>query len=156
MKVIKSMVVSSKSHIAIVVARFNHFINNHLLEGSIDTLERIGQVLTENITIVWVPGAYELPLIIKILVETKKYNAVIALASIIRGETPHFEYIANECSTGLSNISITNYIPITFGVLITDNIKQAIERAGTKVGNKGSDAALAALEMINIIQTIKD
>ncbi|HGJ5883719.1 6,7-dimethyl-8-ribityllumazine synthase [Arsenophonus sp.] len=155
MKVIKGTVAAPKARIAIVVARFNHFINNSLLEGAIDTLERVGQVAKENITVVWVPGAYELPLTIKILVETKKYDAVVALASVIRGATSHFEYVAGECSAGLSNVAMTSNIPVAFGVLTTEDIEQAIERVGTKEGNKGADAALAALEMVNVIQAIK-
>jgi len=155
MKVIKGTVAAPKARIAIVVARFNHFINNSLLEGAIDTLERVGQVAKENITVVWVPGAYELPLTIKTLAETKKYDAVVALASVIRGATSHFEYVAGECSAGLSNIAMTSNIPVAFGVLTTEDIEQAIERAGTKAGNKGADAALAALEMVNVIQAIK-
>lgn len=155
MKVIKGTVAAPKACIAIVVARFNHFINNSLLEGAIDTLERVGQVAKENITVVWVPGAYELPLTIKTLAETNKYDAVVALASVIRGATSHFEYVAGECSAGLSNVAMTSNIPVAFGVLTTEDIEQAIERAGTKVGNKGADAALAALEMVNVIQAIK-
>lgn len=155
MKVIKGTVAAPKARIAIVVARFNHFINNTLLEGAIDTLERVGQVAKENITVVWVPGAYELPLTIKTLAETKKYDAVVALASVIRGATSHFEYVAGECSAGLSNVAMTSNIPVAFGVLTTEDIEQAIERAGTKAGNKGADAALAALEMVNVIQAIK-
>ncbi|AMA64822.1 6,7-dimethyl-8-ribityllumazine synthase [Candidatus Arsenophonus lipoptenae] len=155
MKVIKCKLVASKARVAIIVARFNNFINNSLLEGAIDTLERIGQVTSENITVVWIPGAYELPLSTKILVETKKYDAIIALASIIRGATQHFKYIATQCSTSITDISIKHNIPVAFGVLMIDNIEQAIERAGTKLGNKGVDAALAALEMINVIQEIK-
>ncbi|MDR5609420.1 6,7-dimethyl-8-ribityllumazine synthase [Arsenophonus sp. ENCA] len=155
MKVIKGTVAAPKARIAIVVARFNHFINNSLLEGAIDTLERVGQVAKENITVVWVPGAYELPLTIKTLAETKKYDAVVALASVIRGATSHFEYVAGECSAGLSNVAMTSNIPVAFGVLTTEDIEQAIERAGTKAGNKGADAALAALEMVNVIQAIK-
>ncbi|HGJ5875803.1 MAG TPA: 6,7-dimethyl-8-ribityllumazine synthase [Arsenophonus sp.] len=155
MNVIKGTVAAPKARIAIAIARFNHFINNSLLEGAVDTLERVGQVATENITIVWVPGAYELPLAIKTLVETKKYDAVVALASVIRGATQHFEYVAGECSSGLSNVVMASNIPVAFGVLTTDDIEQAIERAGTKAGNKGADAALAALEMVNVIQAIK-
>lgn len=155
MKVIKGTVAAPKARIAIVVARFNHFINNSLLEGAIDTLERVGQVAKENIKVVWVPGAYELPLTIKTLAETKKYDAVVALASVIRGATSHFEYVAGECSAGLSNVAMTSNIPVAFGVLTTEDIEQAIERAGTKAGNKGADAALAALEMVNVIQAIK-
>ncbi|SPP32355.1 6,7-dimethyl-8-ribityllumazine synthase [Arsenophonus endosymbiont of Aleurodicus floccissimus] len=155
MKVIKGTVAGPKARIAIVVARFNHFINNSLLEGAIDTLERVGQVAKENITVVWVPGAYELPLTIKTLAETKKYDAVVALASVIRGATSHFEYVAGECSAGLSNVAMTSNLPVAFGVLTIEDIEQAIERAGTKAGNKGADAALAALEMVNVIQAIK-
>lgn len=155
MKEIKATVTAPKARIAIAIARFNHFINNSLLEGAMDTLERVGQVTTENITVVWVPGAYELPLTIKTLVETKKYDAVVALASVIRGATPHFDYVAGECSAGLSNVAMTSNIPVAFGVLTTEDIEQAIERAGTKAGNKGADAALAALEMVNVIQAIK-
>lgn len=155
MKEIKATVAAPKARIAIAIARFNHFINNSLLEGAMDTLERVGQVATENITVVWVPGAYELPLTIKTLVETKKYDAVVALASVIRGATPHFDYVAGECSAGLSNVAMTSNIPVAFGVLTTEDIEQAIERAGTKAGNKGADAALAALEMVNVIQAIK-
>ncbi|HGJ5889911.1 MAG TPA: 6,7-dimethyl-8-ribityllumazine synthase [Arsenophonus apicola] len=155
MKEIKATVTAPKARIAIAIARFNHFINNSLLEGAMDTLARVGQVKTENITVVWVPGAYELPLTIKTLVETKKYDAVVALASVIRGATPHFDYVAGECSAGLSNVAMTSNIPVAFGVLTTEDIEQAIERAGTKAGNKGADAALAALEMVNVIQAIK-
>ncbi|HGJ5898124.1 6,7-dimethyl-8-ribityllumazine synthase [Arsenophonus apicola] len=155
MKEIKATVAAPKARIAIAIARFNHFINNSLLEGAMDTLARVGQVTTENITVVWVPGAYELPLTIKTLVETKKYDAVVALASVIRGATPHFDYVAGECSAGLSNVAMTSNIPVAFGVLTTEDIEQAIERAGTKAGNKGADAALAALEMVNVIQAIK-
>ncbi|HGJ5873228.1 MAG TPA: 6,7-dimethyl-8-ribityllumazine synthase [Arsenophonus apicola] len=155
MKEIKATVAAPKARIAIAIARFNHFINNSLLEGAMDTLARVGQVKTENITVVWVPGAYELPLTIKTLVETKKYDAVVALASVIRGATPHFDYVAGECSAGLSNVAMTSNIPVAFGVLTTEDIEQAIERAGTKAGNKGADAALAALEMVNVIQAIK-
>ncbi|MGP1871022.1 MAG: 6,7-dimethyl-8-ribityllumazine synthase [Arsenophonus sp.] len=155
MNVIKGAIIAPKARIAIVVARFNHFVNKSLLEGAIDTLERIGQVITENITVIWVPGAYELPLTIKTLVEIKKYDAVIALASIIRGESNHFEYVADKSISGLFNIMMSSNIPIAFGVLTIENTEQAIERAGTKMGNKGADAALTALEMINIINIIK-
>lgn len=112
MKEIKATVTAPKARIAIAIARFNHFINNSLLEGAMDTLARVGQVKTENITVVWVPGAYELPLTIKTLVETKKYDAVVALASVIRGATPHFDYVAGECSAGLSNVAMTSNIPV--------------------------------------------
>ncbi|MGG4608099.1 6,7-dimethyl-8-ribityllumazine synthase [Providencia sp. Me31A] len=155
MNVIKGVVAAPKARIAIAIARFNNFINDSLLEGAIDALERIGQVSNDNITIVWVPGAYELPLTTKALVETKKYDAVIALGTVIRGGTAHFEYVAGECSSGLSHVAMNSEVPVTFGVLTTENIEQAIERAGTKAGNKGAEAALTALEMINVIKAIK-
>ncbi|MCE1787398.1 6,7-dimethyl-8-ribityllumazine synthase, partial [Enterobacter hormaechei] len=107
-------------------------------------LERIGQVASENITVVWVPGAYELPLTVKTLVETQKYDAVVALGTVIRGGTAHFEYVAGECSSGLSSVAMASEIPVAFGVLTTESIEQAIERAGTKAGNKGAEAALTA------------
>lgn len=155
MNVIKGVVAAPQARVAIAIARFNNFINDSLLEGAVDALERIGQVSNDNITIVWVPGAYELPLATKALVETKKYDAVIALGTVIRGGTAHFEYVAGECSSGLSQVAMNSEVPVTFGVLTTENIEQAIERAGTKAGNKGAEAALTALEMINVIKAIK-
>lgn len=155
MNVIKGIVAAPQARVAIAIARFNNFINDSLLEGAVDALERIGQVSNDNITIVWVPGAYELPLTTKALVETNKYDAVIALGTVIRGGTAHFEYVAGECSSGLSHVAMNSEVPVTFGVLTTENIEQAIERAGTKAGNKGAEAALTALEMINVIKAIK-
>lgn len=155
MNVIKGVVAAPQARVAIAIARFNNFINDSLLEGAVDALERIGQVSNDNITIVWVPGAYELPLTTKALVETNKYDAVIALGTVIRGGTVHFEYVAGECSSGLSHVAMNSEVPVTFGVLTTENIEQAIERAGTKAGNKGAEAALTALEMINVIKAIK-
>ncbi|TDB59956.1 6,7-dimethyl-8-ribityllumazine synthase [Photorhabdus khanii] len=155
MNVIKGIVAAPQARVAIAIARFNNFINDNLLEGAIDALERIGQVTSENITVVWVPGAYELPLTVKTLVETQKYDAVVALGTVIRGGTAHFEYVAGECSSGLSHVAMTSKIPVAFGVLTTESIEQAIERAGTKAGNKGAEAALTALEMVNVINAIK-
>lgn len=155
MNVIKGVVAAPEARIAIVIARFNNFINDSLLEGATDALDRIGQVPSDNITVVWVPGAYELPLAVKVLVETNKYDAVVALGTVIRGGTAHFEYVAGECSSGLSHVALNSNIPVTFGVLTTENIEQAIERAGTKAGNKGAEAALTALEMINVIKALK-
>ncbi|MBF0691096.1 6,7-dimethyl-8-ribityllumazine synthase [Providencia alcalifaciens] len=155
MNVIKGVVAAPKARIAIAIARFNNFINDSLLDGAVDALERIGQVAQDNITVVWVPGAYELPLTVKALVETKKYDAVIALGTVIRGGTAHFEFVAGECSSGLSQVAMNSEVPVTFGVLTTENIEQAIERAGTKAGNKGAEAALTALEMINVIKAVK-
>ncbi|CUR53762.1 6,7-dimethyl-8-ribityllumazine synthase [Serratia symbiotica] len=156
MKIIEGNIINPDAHIAIAIVRFNNFINKNLLQGACDTLKRIGQIKEENITIVWIPGSYELPLIIRLLAITNKYDAIIALGTIIRGNTTHYQHIAHETSAGICNISLNTEIPITFGILTTDNIEQAIERAGTKLGNKGSEAALAALEMINIIKHIKN
>lgn len=154
MNVIESNIVSDEAKIAIVVSRFNRFINNNLLEGAIDILSRVGYVQNKNITIIWVPGAYELPLTIKALALKKKYDALIALGTIIRGVTMHFEFILKSCNYGLSNISIENTLPIGLGLLAANDIAQAIERSGIKNNNKGSEAALAALEMINILKMI--
>ncbi|EYU17230.1 6,7-dimethyl-8-ribityllumazine synthase [Photorhabdus aegyptia] len=155
MNVIKGVVAAPQARVAIAIARFNNFINDSLLGGAVDALERIGQVASDNITVVWVPGAYELPLTVKTLVETRKYDAVVALGTVIRGGTAHFEYVAGECSSGLSNVAMSSEIPVAFGVLTTESIEQAIERAGTKAGNKGAEAALTALEMVNVINAIK-
>ncbi|MDB6370606.1 6,7-dimethyl-8-ribityllumazine synthase [Photorhabdus bodei] len=155
MNVIKGGVAAPQARVAIAIARFNNFINDSLLGGAVDALERIGQVASENITVVWVPGAYELPLAVKTLVETQKYDAVVALGTVIRGGTAHFEYVAGECSSGLSSVAMASEIPVAFGVLTTESIEQAIERAGTKAGNKGAEAALTALEMVNVINAIK-
>ncbi|WP_159714464.1 6,7-dimethyl-8-ribityllumazine synthase [Blochmannia endosymbiont of Camponotus nipponensis] len=155
MNIIEGDITANRAKIAIAVVRFNRFVNNNLLEGALDTLKRIGHVKDENITIIWVPGAYELPLIAKALAVSRRYDGIVALGTVIRGFTMHFEFIAKECSTGLSNVSIENTLPIGFGVLTTENIDQAIERSGIKSHNKGSEAALAVLEMINILQMIK-
>ncbi|VFP84085.1 6,7-dimethyl-8-ribityllumazine synthase [Candidatus Erwinia haradaeae] len=154
MNLIEATIVAPDAHIALVVARFNHFINKCLLSGAIDTLKRMGHIQDEHITVVWVPGAYELPLIVKVLAKTKKYDAIIALGTVIQGDTPHFEFVASATSSGLMNIMTHTDIPVSFGILTTQNIEQAIERAGTKKGNKGAEAALTALEMINILKNI--
>jgi len=139
--------------IGIVVSRFNIFITQKLLEGALDILRR-HKVSEENIYITWVPGAFEIPLIAKKLAETKKFDAILCLGTIIRGATPHFEYIAAETSKGIAQVMLETGIPVIFGILTTDTIEQAIERAGTKAGNKGAEAALAALEMVNLIKKI--
>ncbi|AGB81318.1 6,7-dimethyl-8-ribityllumazine synthase [Serratia rubidaea] len=155
MKVIEGVVATPNARVAIAIARFNNFINDSLLEGAIDALKRIGQVADDNITVVWVPGAYELPLTAKVLANTGKYDAIIALGTVIRGGTAHFEYVAGEASSGVGSVALSSEIPVTFGVLTTESIEQAIERAGTKAGNKGAEAALTALEMINVIKAVK-
>ncbi|MGX8941543.1 6,7-dimethyl-8-ribityllumazine synthase [Symbiopectobacterium sp. Eva_TO] len=154
MNVIEGVVATPDARVAIAIARFNNFINDSLLEGAIDALKRIGQVKDENITVVWVPGAYELPMTARALAKNG-YDAVVALGTVIRGGTAHFEYVAGECSSGLAHVAMNSDIPVTFGVLTTESIEQAIERAGTKAGNKGAEAALTALEMINVLKNIK-
>jgi 6,7-dimethyl-8-ribityllumazine synthase len=141
------------ARIALLVSRFNSFIVDSLLNGAIDTLKRHGAEDRE-LQIVRVPGAYEMPIAAKRLAASQRYDAIIALGAVIRGGTPHFEYVAGECTKGLSQVSLQHDIPIAFGVLTVDNIEQAIERAGTKSGNKGAEAALSAIEMINLLREI--
>ena len=155
MNVLEGQLSAPNAKIAVVVARFNHFINDSLVDGAVDALKRVGQVKEENITLVKVPGAYELPLAVRRLADTKKFDAIVALGTVIRGGTAHFEYVAGEASSGLGNVALNSDIPVAFGVLTTENIEQAIERAGTKAGNKGAEAALVALEMVNLLDQIK-
>ncbi len=138
---------------AIAVGRFNSFVVESLLDGAIDTLKRHG-VSESNITIIRVPGAWELPLIAQKLAESEKYDAIIALGAVIRGGTPHFDFVAGECAKGLGVVSLDSGLPVSFGVLTVDSIEQAIERSGTKAGNKGSDAALVAIEMISVLKAV--
>ena len=154
MKVLEGAVAAPNAKIAVVIARFNSFINESLLEGAVDALKRIGQVKDENITIVRAPGAYELPLVARRLAESKKFDAIVALGTVIRGGTAHVEYAAGEARSGWGQVAMQAEIPVAFGVLTTENIEQAIERAGTKAGNKGAEAALTALEMVNLLQQI--
>ncbi len=140
--------------IGIVVARFNEFITTKLLGGAMDGLER-HNVPKENIDVAWVPGAFEIPLIAKKMANSKKYDAVICLGAVIRGATSHYDYVCNEVSKGIASVSLSAEIPVMFGVVTTENIEQAIERAGTKAGNKGYDCALGAIEMINLIREIE-
>lgn len=143
----------SNGKIAIVASRFNDLIVDQLISGAKDTLERHG-VNSENIDCVRVPGAYELPIVCKQLAKTQQYKGIVALGAIIRGSTPHFDYVANISASGILQASMETDIPMTFGVLTTDTLEQAIERAGTKAGNKGADAALALLETINVVAQI--
>lgn len=138
---------------AIVVTRWNQFIVSKLLDGALDALRRNGAE-EERITIAYCPGAYEVPLIVKKFAESKKYDAVIALGAVIRGSTPHFDYISSEVSKGIANVSLDTGIPCIFGILTTDSIEQAIERAGSKSGNKGFDAAISAIEMVSLLKNI--
>ena len=139
--------------IAIVAGRFNEFITSKLIGGALDVLIR-NDVSEENIDIAWVPGAFEIPLIAKKIANTQKYDAIITLGAVIKGSTPHFDYVCSEVSKGVAQISLQSELPVIFGVLTTNNIEEAIERAGTKAGNKGADAAFSAIEMINLIKEI--
>jgi 6,7-dimethyl-8-ribityllumazine synthase len=141
------------ANFAIVVARFNSFVVEGLLSGAIDTLKRQG-VSESNITVVRVPGAFEMPLATKKVAQTGEYDAIIALGAVIRGGTPHFDFVAGECASGLARISLEEQVPVAFGVLTTDTIEQAIERSGTKAGNKGIDAAMSALEMVSLMRNL--
>ena len=136
---------------AIVVSRFNEFITSKLLGGALDTLKR-HETNESDIDIIWVPGAFEIPLMAKKAAISKKYDAVICLGAVIRGSTTHYDYVCNEVSKGVAQVSLTTEVPTIFGVVTTENIEQAIERAGTKAGNKGSDAAVSAMEMANLIR----
>ncbi len=140
--------------LAVIVSRFNDFISSKLVEGALDALKRHGMD-EEKLTLVKVPGAFEIPMTAKRLAKTGKYDAIICLGAVIRGATPHFDYVAAEVSKGIASVSLESSIPVTFGVLTTDNLEQAIERAGSKVGNKGWDSAIAAMEMVNLYKEIK-
>lgn len=139
--------------LGIVVARFNSFIGEKLLEGAVDSLVRSG-VNSDDITVARVPGAFEIPLVAQKMARSGKYDAVIVLGAVIRGATPHFDYVAGEVAKGTAQVMLDTGVPVLFGVLTTETIEQAIERAGTKAGNKGSDVAIAALEMVNLLENI--
>jgi len=149
MKIVEGKLTTPKGKFAILVARFNSYIVESLLEGAIDTLKRHG-VSDENIEVIRVPGAFEMPIAAQRIAKQNNYNSIIALGAVIRGGTPHFEYVAGECVKGLAQVSLNADIPVSFGVLTVDSIEQAIERAGTKAGNKGAEAAITALEMVNL------
>ena len=142
------------ANFALVVSRFNSFIVDQLVQGAVDTLRKNG-VAEKDITIIKAPGAYELPLITSQVMASESYDAVIALGAVIRGGTPHFEYVAGECVKGLSQVSLQSGIPVAFGVLTVDTIEQAIERAGTKAGNKGAEAALSAIETLSVLRKLE-
>lgn len=153
-KTIEGNYTNATASYGIAVARFNSFIVDRLLDGALDALRKHG-VQDRDITIVKVPGSYELPLIVKKMTESDSYDAVIALGAVIRGGTPHFEYVAGECVKGLSQASLNSGISVAFGVLTVDTIEQAIERAGTKAGNKGAEAALTAIEMLSLTRQLE-
>lgn len=153
-KEIKANLIAKDLKFAIAVSRFNEFITTKLIEGAVDTLLRQG-AKTEDVEIVWVPGSFELPLIAKRMADTKKYDAVICLGTIIRGDTPHFDFVAGETAKGIASVSLATQKPVIFGIITADTLEQAIERAGTKGGNKGRDAALSAIEMANLLKIMK-
>lgn len=153
MKVLEGNVVGSNMKIGIVASRFNEFIVSKLVGGAEDALVRHG-VETDNIELAWVPGAFEIPMIAQKMAESKKYDAIIALGAVIKGATDHYDYVCAEVSKGIANVSMKTEVPVLFGVLTTDNIEQAIERAGTKAGNKGYDVACSAIEMINLMKNL--
>ena len=145
------LVADSSFKVGIITARFNEFITSKLLGGAIDGLARHG-VVEENITSVWVPGAFELPMVAAKMAESGKYDAVICLGAVIRGTTTHYDYVCNEVSKGVAKVGLDSGVPTIFGVITTENIEQAIERAGTKVGNKGYEAAVTAIEMVSLLR----
>ena len=153
-KVLEGNLIGTGLKIGIVVSRFNEFITNKLLSGAEDALKRHG-VNEEDITVMWVPGAFEIPLAAKKLADQGEFNSIITLGTVIRGATPHFEYVSSEVAKGVANSGMQSGIPIIFGVLTTDTIEQAIERAGTKAGNKGYEAAVGAIEMGNLYKNFK-
>ncbi len=152
-KIIQGDLSGKGLRVGIVAARFNDFITARLLEGALDGLQRHG-VAENDIEVVKVPGSYEIPMAAKMLAQSKKYHAVICLGAVIRGATPHFEYVSAEVSKGVAAVSMDSGVPVIFGVLTTDTIEQAVERAGTKSGNKGWDAAISAIEMANVVKQL--
>jgi 6,7-dimethyl-8-ribityllumazine synthase len=155
MKTYEGKLVSENIKIGIVAARFNEFITSKLLNGALDALIR-HEVNEQNIEVAWVPGAFEIPLIASKMAKSRKYDAVICLGAVIRGNTTHYDYVCSEVSKGIASVSLSSNIPVMFGVLTTENIEQAIERAGTKAGNKGFDCAVGAIEMVNLIRDIEN
>lgn len=153
MKVYEGKLVSKDIKIGIVAARFNEFITSKLLSGAIDSLNR-HEIPEENIEVAWVPGAFEIPLIASKMAKSGRYDAVICLGAVIRGSTSHYDYVCSEVSKGIAQVSLSSDIPVLFGVLTTDTIEQAIERAGTKAGNKGAECAVGAIEMVNLIREL--
>ena len=153
MNIFEGKLVSKEIRVGIVAARFNEFITSKLLSGALDGLKR-HDVSEDEIDVAWVPGAFEIPLIASKMAKSGKYDAVICLGAVIRGSTSHYDYVCNEVSKGIAAVSLSTGIPVMFGVLTTDNVEQAVERAGTKAGNKGYDCALGALEMINIMKLL--
>ena len=155
MKTLEGKLVSKEIRVGIVAARFNEFITSKLLEGAVDGLLR-HDVREEDIHVAWVPGAFEIPFLASKMAHSKKYDAVICLGAVIRGSTSHYDYVCNEVSKGIAAVSLESGIPVMFGVLTTENIEQAIERAGSKSGNKGYDCAVRAIEMVNLVRAMEE
>lgn len=153
MKILEGQLLAEGLKIGIVVSRFNEFITSKLLRGAEDTLRRHG-ANGDDITVAWVPGAFEIPLIAKKMAKSGKYDGIIALGAVIRGATSHYDYVCNEVSKGIALVNMETEVPTAFGVVTTENIEQAVERAGTKAGNKGSDAAMAVIEMVNLAKQL--
>ena len=152
-KIYQGTLIGTGLKIGVVISRFNEFITSKLLSGALDTLERHA-VSMDDVEIAWVPGSFEIPIIAEKMASSGKYDAVICLGALIRGSTPHFDYIAAEASKGIAQVGLKTGVPTIFGVITTENIEQAIERAGTKAGNKGSDAAMSAIEMANLFKQL--
>ncbi len=153
MNTLEGKLLAEGQRIGIVAARFNEFITSKLLGGAVDAFVRHGGD-ESKIDVAWVPGAFEVPLVAKKMAETRKYDAVVCLGAVIRGATPHFDMVANEATKGIANVGLQTEVPVIFGILTTDSIEQAVERAGTKAGNKGFDAMNTAIEMVNLLKTI--
>lgn len=153
MKELQGQMVVKGKKFGVVISRFNELVSGEMLKGAIDTLTRHG-TLENNITAVWVPGAFEIPFMAQKLAQSKKYDAVICLGAVIRGDTPHFDYIAAEVSKGISQVSLRVGVPVAFGILTVDTLEQALERAGSKAGNKGRQAAESAIEMVNVVEKL--
>ena len=153
-RIIEAGLIDNGGRYALLAARFNDFITTRLVDGALDTLRRHGVDIEQRATVVWAPGSYELPIVAQRLAQSGEYDAIIALACVIRGGTPHFDYVAGEVAKGLAQVGLSSGVPVLFGVLTTDSIDQAVERAGTKMGNKGAEAAMAALEMVGLLQQL--
>jgi len=153
MKTYEGIISGKNLKIAIVVARFNSFITGKLLDGALDALKR-HETPEENIAVIWVPGSFEIPIVAKKLADSKNFDAIICLGAVIRGATTHYDYVCNEVSKGIAQVGLQSGVPTIFGIVTTENIQQAIERAGTKSGNKGFDAAISAMEMANLVKNL--
>ncbi len=153
MRTIEGKLKAGNHKYGIIVGRFNEFIGGKLLDGALDALRR-HEAIEDHIEVAWVPGAFEIPLVAQKMAESGRFDAIICLGAVIRGATPHFDYVASEVSKGIAHVALQNKLPVIFGVLTTENIEQAIERAGTKAGNKGFEAAMSAIEMVNLLSEI--